>query len=221
MNRNCCLSLTLLGCMLIAGTAFAADVQVTGGQTSVVLDPEVLGAVGLSIARVSDDVIVPGSLPDSVAFAINPRDAMAPALPTTFAYDSDDFLNTFSGTIEHTGSVFFLDADMDETETGNFTIGFDAGRIAGDASGFFVQSNVGLVGTLFDVATPSVLDARPDGLTVQAPLLISPELATVLGDVGLAGSVVGEAKVEAVPEPAALGMTLIGSFALLWARRRA
>ena len=212
---------TLLVTLVNVGAASAANVDITGGQTSVFLDSQVLGPLGLSISRVSDDVINPGSLPDSVAFNINPRDAVSPALPTTFSYDSDDFVNTFSGTLEHTGSLFILDADMDETEVGNFTIGFDASRITADASGFYVESTVGLMGILFDIGNATVLDPRPDGLTTQSPLLVSPELDTVLeGGGALAGATIGEAKIEAVPEPTSIALMLVGLIALLITRRK-
>ena len=52
----------------------AVEVQVTGGKTSVALDTFVLDTFGLSISGTSDDVL-PGSLPDSVGFGINARDA--------------------------------------------------------------------------------------------------------------------------------------------------
>ena len=213
-------SYALLVAALMAGTSRAADVEITGGQTSVFLDPEVLGPLGLTVSGVTDDVIVPGSLPDSVAFGINPRDAVAPALATTFAYNSDDFLMTFMGTLEHTGSVFFTDAADDTTETGDFTIGFDAVRIVGDASGFFVRSNVGLEGTIFDLEAPSVLDASPHGLTAEARLLVSPELTMVLGSESLAGVTIGMAKIEAVPEPTSMSLALISGLALLITLRR-
>jgi hypothetical protein len=202
-----------------AGRVQALDVQVTGGTTSVFLDPAVLELINTRIVGVSAEVISPGSLPDSVAFPINPRNAAAPALPTTFAYNTDDFLMTFTGSLEHSGSIFFA---MDDTltQTGNFTIGYDAARTGAGKSGFFVRSNIGLEGILFDVATPSLLDPRADGLTVQAPLLVSPELAGVLGNAQLAGAPIGEARVEAVPEPASLIGLLLGGFLLLNRRRR-
>ncbi len=194
------------------GFARAASVAVLGGQTSVALDLETLSAVGLDLSSVSSDVIAPGALGGgSVAFAINPPDAAAPAFPTTFTYDSDGFA-PFSGTIEHTGSVFF---NADSTEVGNFRIGFDAGRVAAGISGFFVESTVGVAAILFDVADPSSLIADAIALEIAAALLVSPEFAGFLGDSMLAGAVVGEALVQgsAIPEPTTaflLGMGILG-----------
>lgn len=208
----------------------AVPVFVDQGQTSVVLDFDVLATVaGLELSSISPDVIAPGNLGGgSVAFGINPRDAAAPALPTTFAYDSDDFLGTFSGVIEHTGSVFF---NMDGVEVGNFTIGFDAARIGDDRSGFFVASTVGLAATLFDVATPSALSAGAEALDIAADLLVSNELGSFLvandfAASDLTGAAVGSALVEAqpalangvIPEPSTAILLAVGLCAL--ARKR-
>jgi hypothetical protein len=178
-----------------AVAAGANRVEVVGGQTNVALDAELIeAATGLALSGVSDDVIAPGTLEGSVAFTINARNA--DELPTTFAYDLGDFFNTFSGSIEHTGSVFFNSGTV---QVGNFTIGFDAARVGtldGAASGFFVESTTGVAAILFDVA---VTGAVPGGnaLSVSGDLLVSPEFATFLGDPALAGADVGDALVEA------------------------
>ncbi|MFG0305071.1 MAG: hypothetical protein ACF8Q5_02515 [Phycisphaerales bacterium JB040] len=188
--------------LAVTGTAaLANDVEVADGQTSVVLDFATLeAAASLAFSSVSGDVIAPGSLEGSVAFPINARDAAM--LPTTFAYDYTDFLGTFSGTIEHTGSVLFND---DTVEVGNFTIGFDAGRVGtleGAASGFFVESTTGVAAILFDIGAPSALSAGAFELVIGADLLVSPEFGGFLFDNGLseanlAGAAVGSALVEA------------------------
>ena len=87
--------------------ASADLVGVQGGQTNVLLDFELIeAATGLALGGVSDGVIVPGNLGEgSVAFAITGPDAAV--MPTTFAYDTADFFKSFSGTIEHRGSVSF------------------------------------------------------------------------------------------------------------------
>ncbi len=171
------------------------------------------------------DVISPGALPGSVAFPIAPRDALI--LPTTFSYDSDDFLNTFIGTIEHRGSVFF---DQDSIEVGDFTIGFDmarAGTLLGEASGFFVRSNVGPVQeVLFDIRNPSELQADPTTLLIAGDLLVSPEFSQVIQmDNNLAGVDAGDVQVDAIatPEPVA-GVSLaavLGALGWMSARRSA
>lgn len=204
---------------LAAGGAFA-QTDVTGGQTSVLLDTATLSAAAsLDLSGVSSDVIAPGALGDgSVAFGINARDAMS--LPTTFSYDSSDFLGTFGGTIEHSGSVFFNDGTV---EVGDFTIGFDAARVGGDRSGFFVASNAGIAAILFDVGAPSQLDATGSSLTIAADLLVSAEFAGFLTQNGLAssdltGADVGDALVQAVPSPG--GAAMLGLAGLAATRRR-
>jgi MYXO-CTERM domain-containing protein len=213
-------TLGTLSIAALTGAAFAVPVDVTGGQTSVLLDTATLSsAASLDLSGVSAGVIAPGNLgPDSVAFGINARDAAS--LPTTFSYDSDDFLGTFGGTIEHTGSVFF---NSDTVEVGNFTIGFDAMRVGDDRSGFFVASTTGISAILFDVANPSSLSATASSLEIQADLLVSSEFAQFLLDNQLAsadltGADVGDALVQAVPAPGGLALLGLGGFAA--ARRR-
>jgi hypothetical protein len=193
----------LLG-SLLPFTASASLVNVTSGQTSVLLDTDTLSSVGLDLSGVSPAVIVPGNLGEgSVAFNINPQDAAAPLLPTTFSY-TPGTLAPFSGTIEHEGSVFFNDNTV---EVGNFTIGFDATR---DFSGFFVASTVGVEAILFDIDVSSAVPTDSD-LTVAGDLLVSPEFAGFLGNLALAGADVGDALVEAqVPVPATLALFALG-----------
>lgn len=209
------LPLPALLCLLLISPAAADTSFVNSGQTNVLLDTAALEtAASLSLSGVSDAVIAPGSLGDgSVAFPINPRTASAPLLPTTFAYDSDDFLGTFSGAIEHEGSVLF---NSDSVEVGNFTIGFDgarAGTLGGAASGFFVESTVGIAAILFDIENPSSLAATGSSLDIAANLLVSPEFAGFLQQNSLASSDlsgvdVGDALVAAgaVPEPSSVAL---------------
>lgn len=200
--------------------ALAAPVEIGAGKTSVVLDFDALASLAsLELSGVSGDV-VGGSLPDSVAFPINSRNATPPLLSTTFSYDPADFLGSFNGTIEHVGSVFF---NADSVEVGNFTIAFDAARagtLGGNASGFYVQSTVGLPALLFDVAAPSLLLAEPGSLTIQANLLVSPEFGDFLftqglSQIDLTGAVIGTALVEAIPEPSTFVLGLIGAAAAI------
>lgn len=216
MNIRTVTALTLIaGC----GLAQAEDFDVIGGSTSVLLDTDTLSAAAsLDLSSVSADVIAPGDLgAGSVAFGINPRNASS--LPTTFSYDAG--LSAFSGSIEHTGSVFF---NSDSVEVGNFTIGFDALRADATRSGFFVESTTGIAAILFDVAVPSFVSADGDGLIIEADLLVSSEFAGFLSDNGLAsadltGADVGDARVNAaVPTPGALAV--IGMGGLLASRRR-
>ncbi|MEX0877029.1 MAG: hypothetical protein WD114_06180 [Phycisphaerales bacterium] len=211
--------LTALSLAAGCGIAHAEEFDIIGGQTSVLLDTDTLAAAAsLNLSSVSADVIAPGELgAASVAFGINPRDAMM--LPTTFSYDAG--LTSFSGSIEHTGSVFF---NSDSVEVGNFTIGYDGSRVGGDRSGFFVESTTGIAAILFDVATPSLLSADGSGLIIEADLLVSGEFAGFLTDNGLAsadltGADVGDARVSGVvPTPGALAV--LGMGGLLASRRR-
>ena len=206
----------------------ARAVDVVSGQTSVLPDLGTLeAAASLVLSGTSDDVL-PGNLGDgSVAFAINPRNAAV--LPTTFSYDPATFpaAGSFSGSIEHSGSLFFND---DAVEVGDFTIGFDgdrAGTLNGTASGFFVESNAGIAAIVFDVGAPSQAIATASDLTVAADLLVSPEFAGFLQSNGLAasdlsGADVGDALIEAssVPEPGSLLLALAGMSVLCSSRRR-
>ena len=205
---------------VIAGVASGQTFSVIGGQTNVLLDTATLSAAAsLDLSSVSSDVIAPGDLgAGSVAFGINARDAAS--LPTTFSYT--DGLGSFGGSIEHTGSVFF---NADAVEVGNFTIGFDANRVGGDRSGFFVESTTGIAAILFDIETPSAVSADASGLSITADLLVSNEFATFLFDNGLAtadltGADVGDALVAAtVPSPGAFA-ALMGLGIAAGARRR-
>ena len=210
-----CISLAV-GLLLVGGSvSFSQDVDVVGGQTSVLLDTGLLSsAAGLDLSGVSSDVGT-GSLGGaSVAFDINPRSAAA--RPTTFSFTAGDF-TPFAGTIEHTGSVFF---NMDSIEVGNFAIGFDANRVAGDNSGFFVESTTGISAILFDVGLVTELNADSSGLLVAGSLLVSPEFASFLGDTGLTGADVGDTAVEAnaIPEPTAT--LCVSALAILTGLRR-
>lgn len=194
----------------LAVSSQANAVNVTGGQTNVLLDVELLSSVGLVLSGVGGPVIAPGNLGvGSVAFPINSRNALMPALPTTFTYTAGT-LAPFAGTIEHSGTVLF---NANALEVGNFTIGFDSDRAGDVTSGFFVADNVTFDGVpLFDVGIPSFLSATAGALSIAANLLVSPELAGVLQNAGLIGVDVGDALVEAsaVPEPGTLSLLLAG-----------
>lgn len=197
----------------IANSANAQSFEVIGGQTNVLLDAQLLSAAaGLNLFGVTGPTIAPGDLgPDSVAFPINPRNG---SLPTTFSYTEG--LASFSGAIEHAGGVQF---NSGAVSVGDFTIGFDAARVGGPRSGFFVESTSGIGAILFDVEVPTFVQADASGLIIEADLLVSSEFAAFLGDNALTGADVGDARVAAVvPAPASAGV--LGLAGLAAARRR-
>ena len=198
----------------IAASPAAADVVgIVGGQTNVTLNFELLSsAAGLDLSGITPGTLITEDA-STVGFVITPPNAFDG--PSTFTYDSDEFSGTFGGGIQHRGGVYFND---DAILVGNFGIGFD--------DGWFVNSNLGLEGQLFDV---EILTADPTAQSFNAfgNLLVSEFFAGVLLDLGLAesdltGANVGTASIEgymsnAVPAPGALA--LLG-LAGLGARRR-
>jgi hypothetical protein len=193
-----------------------AQAEVQSGFTSVALDTATLSsAAGLDLSSVSPGIGA-GVLPGSVAFPINARDAAT--LPTTFTYTPNNFpAGPFSGTIEHTGSVFF---NADAVEVGDFTIGFNAARAVGPASGFYVASTTGVAAILFDTAVTSLGSASASTLDLTVDLLVSPEFATFLGNSALAGADVGDARIlAAVPEPTSLSLLAVLSGVACMTRR--
>jgi hypothetical protein len=201
--RTCLLRCAAVAMVVMVSSTFgnAATVDVTGGRTSVALDTKALStAAGLTLSGTSPEVQSPGDLENSVAFPITARDAAE--RPTTFSYDPADFLNTFSGTIEHAGTVSF---NENAVTVGNFTIGYDAdraGTLTGLASGFYVRSNTDVDAILFDVGQPAALNASETLLALDADLLVSPEFGQFLLGGGLAtsdlsGVDVGDARIAA------------------------
>lgn len=204
--------------LLLAGgataTASAGFVQTVGGQTNVLLDLALLqSAANLQLTGVSDGVITPGNLgPNSVAFVITPPTSAE--LPTTFRYDANDFFGTFSGSINHRGSITFNNA----VTVGNFEILFDNGfKVADRVSGLGVLFDIGLTG-----ASPTA-----DTFSATGNLLVSSNFAALLLQLGLAqtnltGADVGDASIQgfnsAVPTPGAVAV--LGIAAVFGIRRR-
>ncbi|MEO0531502.1 MAG: PEP-CTERM sorting domain-containing protein, partial [Planctomycetota bacterium] len=212
----------VLGAAVLIPNTSTAQVEIIGGATSVALDTDTLAAAAsLTLSSVSPGIGA-GTLPGAVAFPINARDAAS--LPTTFAFTPGDFPSgSFSGTIEHTGSVFF---NSDTVEVGNFTIAFDANRVGGNASGFFVSSTTGTVAPLFDTAVVALGAADESKLDLTVDLLVAPEFAQFLLDNSLAstnltGADVGDARIlAAVPEPTTLAALMLAAIGGLSINRR-
>ncbi len=200
-------------------SASAAIVEVGGGTTSVDLDLITLESVGLVLAGAnSSGTPAPNFI---VGFPINSR--TGGAIPTSFTYDSAVF-EPFSGSLEHTGTVSFT-SGANTLILGDFTIGYDSLRIDGGtgASGFFVESTTGAItdgldAVLFDISGPSPATSLSE-LTITgadlgtggAVLLVSPELAGLLGNAALTGAPIGSARVDAlaIPEPSSAMLGLL------------
>jgi len=203
---------TVVSTVIQPAPAKAATFELASGVTSVFLDLDTLSSVGLDLTE-ANGTVPPVSSSYLVGFPITPETDFK------FSFDNGVFAPV-SGTIEHTGSVTFNDA----LTLGNFSIGFDPDRASSTASGFFVQDTITLGAILFDVAPPSSLsfDEKTLKLDLVASLLVSPELAGVLGNDALIGAVVGEASIngEAVPEPTTIMGALAAGGMIAAARRR-
>lgn len=173
--------------------------EVEDGKTSVFLDVDLLEtAAGLRLTGASGTAepatpVDPGAEEFIVAFDINDD--------TDFQFSFGNTFAPIGGTIEHSGSVTFEllenpgDATGTEIVLGDFTIGFDGEREG--ASGFFVADTLSLNIPLFDIAGPAVDFNDPTLVVSGADLLVSPELAEVLGAPELTGAEVGAAQIDA------------------------
>ena len=207
----------------VSGAASAEFVGVVGGQTSVLLDFELIGSVtDLELTGVSGGVITPGNLgPDSIAFAIT--SPYAGAVGSDFMYDTDDFITTFSGTIAHRGTITFNDS----ITLGNFDIAFNEGLGAFAVSDTFFDGT-GL-GALFQIGLPLTISPLEQTFDVMGDLLITQNFATILLDLGLTdtdltGADVGDAFVQgynqAIPGPGPLALATLAVVGASRRRRR-
>ena len=169
-----------------------AAFDVTSGVTSVFLDfPLLEEAAGLTLVGADSDVD-PFSEDFQVGFAITDD--------TDFSFAPVPF-TPLGGSIEHSGTITLGLGDAEAT-IGEFSIGFDADRISDTASGFFVADTLddalGLE-VLFDLSAPGTAVVSRDTLEISdADLLLSPELAGALGLDDLAGTDVGDARIDAM-----------------------
>ena len=210
------------------------------GSTTVGLDTTTLASVGVTVtgAEATGTANITGFAAGltSVPFAISPGG--------TFTYEPATFpaAGSFAGSVEHTGTVS-LSIDPDGAggnpalglTVGKFSIRFDAARATDGRSGFYVQD------TFTDVAGPILFDlallGAPSGGTAATGLtatdtqfvlgpvnvLVSPELAGVLGNNALSGADVGDARIDGismVPEPGVAMLGLVGMGWMLQRRRR-
>jgi len=212
------LTTTCLLALLFCGNVNAATIKVTGGDTFVQIDANALRTLGLDITGVTGADLL--SMPGLIGFPIN---SVEDVPPTTFEFDSDT-LFPVSGAIEHTGTISFDNG----LTIGNFEIGYDNSRPAG-TSGFYVRTTLSADPSdnipLFDLpeitGTPAgtSVDYGETYLNIDAPLVMSPELATFFGNLGLTGTTVGAvsqvATAEPVPEPGAIALLLLGMLGIV------
>ena len=178
----------------VAASPSSEELTVESGVTSVFLDLELIeSATGLALTGVDSDA-APFSEAFQVGFAINDD--------TDFSVTADPFAPV-GGTIEHDGTITF-----NETVTvGDFSIGFDGDRVSESASGFFVADTVegNDLDILFDIGAPGVLETTDSELTIaEADLLLAPEFTDALGLPDLTGADVGNARIDALLEGAAV-----------------
>ena len=168
---------------------------VDSGTTSVVLDiPLLESAAGITLTN-ADSTGEPFSDEFQVGFPIVEN--------TDFTYEEP--FAPVSGTIEHSGSVSFAPTEGvfagGGLVFGDFSIGYDATRASETASGFFVANTLNVapvVDVVFDLSTPENVMAESDSLTIsEADLLVAPELAEALGSPDLAGTDVGDTRIDA------------------------
>jgi hypothetical protein len=172
---------------------------VNSGKTSVFLDSNVLETAGLTITTTDAVEANTQGFPQgqpAVGFEIKPE--------TDFTFTQENGFTPVSGTIEHSGSLTFEGVGT----VGDFSIGFDASRDTDKTSGFFVADTLDTDAILFDLSDPQTANFQGENLTIaDSDLLVSPELATLLGNQSLAGADIGGARIDAIAQPQNLGDT--------------
>ena len=207
------LSLILSIALCLCAKSVAAPIAVTGGNTFLQIDVNVMRALGLSIDSVSGADLL--SMPGFIGLPMNSQEA-DPA--TTFVFDSENF-SPSSGEIEHTGIITF----SGDNPVGNFEFAELEGRPAG-TSGFVLRTTLSPNAEenvpVFDIPAfgggPSnaQLTYGEDFMNIDGPILLSPEMSVFLaGDTSLTGTVSGAVKQRAegvlVPEPSSLALALL------------
>ena len=171
----------------------SAVFNVTSGTTSLFLDlPLLQEATGLVFLSVEST-----GMPFSDAFQVG----FPIAASTDFSFAPAPF-TPLGGTIAHEGSITFGRVGASPVTLGNFTIGFDASRVSEMTSGFFVSDTLddalGLE-VLFDISPPGTVRVSGETFEVSGTnLLVSPELAMALGQPDLAGTDIGNARIDAM-----------------------
>jgi hypothetical protein len=213
---------------ILAVSAIAAPLQaqltyrVFDGTTSVRLDLPTLASVGITVTGTANTV-APFDGSFTAGFDILPT--------STLTYTSTSFVPVTTPLITHSGTVS-LTIGTTAATVGNFDIGFDASRVGGARSGYFVRDTASLGAILFDIGSNiGTLTADPGTLTLATPnLLVSAEFAAFLQAPDLVGADIGDARIDAlsvatastsaVPEPATYGLIgALGLMAMIMVRR--
>ena len=140
---------------------------------------------------------VTGTAPEREGFEFDPSPALVegffPSVRDSDGFDEDPY----------------FEQAIAELNLGNFTIGFDASRVSDTTSGFFVADTLSVNAPLFDISNPEILTLEDGQLVIDsADLLVSPELAGVLGDEELTGADVGDARIDALVSGDSAGFTV-------------
>ncbi|MEN8445179.1 MAG: alkaline phosphatase, partial [Cyanobacteria bacterium J06555_13] len=94
-------------------------------------------------------------------------------------------------------------------EVGNLSIGFDPERVGDDTSGFFVADTLSSGTVLFDISSPEIITVEDGSLVIDsADLLVSAELAEILGNDDLTGADVGDTRIDAAVSGDESGFTI-------------
>ncbi|MBW4509637.1 MAG: hypothetical protein KME64_24460 [Scytonematopsis contorta HA4267-MV1] len=160
--------------------------KIKSGVTSVSLDLPLLKSSGLNLRSTSSNVAKPASSDFIVGFNITSD--------SNFTFIGEDKFRYLGGTIEHLGSVTFNKG----LTVGNFSIGFDQSRINKITSGFFVKDTLKDFGdVLFDIGN-LVPQFKDKNLKISGDLLVSPELAKLLGSSKLTSVKVGKTQIDVI-----------------------
>ncbi|AFY75698.1 hypothetical protein Ple7327_0226 [Pleurocapsa sp. PCC 7327] len=166
--------------------------EVESGLTSVFLDESVLADANLKLTQTDAAEPNTESFPEgapAVGFEITPK--------TDFTFTQENGFTPVDGTIEHSGSLTFEGLGT----VGDFSIGFDPSRDTDTASGFFIADTLDTDEILFDLGDPETANFDGENLTIAgSDLLVSPELASLLGNESLAGTDIGGARIDAVAQ---------------------
>ncbi|TVR52328.1 MAG: PEP-CTERM sorting domain-containing protein [Puniceicoccaceae bacterium] len=182
--------------------------------------------IGLSanVTSVTLDLVEFGNLTGLSVTGVNQTASPSPLYALGFEVDVGSLLPTMGGTLEHSGSSITFDGT---TTVGDFSLGFDLARDIGLNSGYYLKDSLNDL-VLFDVVFPQISLSGMDFSFGPSLLVISAELETFVGASGIAGSLVGMFRVDAmvddgvvIPEASTYALILgLGALGFILFRRR-